>query len=264
MKEVKKLKESGESYDSIKASIAGNTSESTGYKKFVGKGTLDQRLRAVISYKRGMGTGSTDASTGYSSAELMELEGLDAEDEDEDEYLDDEERDVESQVLEILQQNKLNALKQTLDGNVPGIFTPTASETDSDSASASPESPDSSSLSSSSSSLPLSSDTDPSTSLSESQSQSQSQSQSIPSSTNNTLQELYTPKSSAWGLFERPKDISKTFGGGRVISREEIRAMDAAAEVRRQQEKEATKWMSESMQTETENKGKIQDALERG
>ena len=29
--------------------------------------------------------------------------------------------------------------------------------------------------------------------------------------------DLYTPKVSTWGLFERPRDISKAYGGGRVI-----------------------------------------------
>ena len=42
----------------------------------------------------------------------------------------------------------------------------------------------------------------------------------------NTFQEkTYTPsKSGSWGVFDRPADISKAYGGGRTISREVILA----------------------------------------
>ena len=37
-----------------------------------------------------------------------------------------------------------------------------------------------------------------------------------------TGEQLYTPARSSWGVFQRPKDISKTYGGGRVLTRAEM------------------------------------------
>ena len=38
---------------------------------------------------------------------------------------------------------------------------------------------------------------------------------------------VYKPKVSTWGVFERPPDISKTYGGGRTIKREELEDEEA-------------------------------------
>ena len=49
-------------------------------------------------------------------------------------------------------------------------------------------------------------------------------------------EDLYTPARSSWGVFQRPRDISKSYGGGRVITREEMRKMDAEMEAREKQQ----------------------------
>jgi len=40
---------------------------------------------------------------------------------------------------------------------------------------------------------------------------------------------VYKPKVSTWGVFERPPDISKTYGGGRTIKKEELEDEEAIA-----------------------------------
>ncbi|VVA32380.1 PREDICTED: cytochrome C oxidase subunit [Prunus dulcis] len=43
-----------------------------------------------------------------------------------------------------------------------------------------------------------------------------------PEQTQGDNSDLYKPKVSSWGVFPRPNDISKTFGGGRVIRPGEV------------------------------------------
>ncbi|VVA27737.1 PREDICTED: cytochrome C oxidase subunit [Prunus dulcis] len=43
-----------------------------------------------------------------------------------------------------------------------------------------------------------------------------------PEQTQGDNSDLYKPKVSSWGVFPRPNDISKTFGGGRVIRPREV------------------------------------------
>ena len=77
-------------------------------------------------------------------------------------------------------------------------------------------------------------------------------------------EDLYTPARMTWGVYKRPRDISKAFGGGRAITREEMDRMDAEAEEREKKtEKVKNDWMTATMKLENENKDKIKDSLER-
>ena len=77
-------------------------------------------------------------------------------------------------------------------------------------------------------------------------------------------EDLYTPARMTWGVYKRPRDISKAFGGGRAITREEMDRMDAEAEEREKKiEKDKNEWMTATMKLENENKDKIKDSLER-
>ena len=71
-------------------------------------------------------------------------------------------------------------------------------------------------------------------------------------------------KSGSWGLFERPADISKTYGGGRRITREEMRLMDEKYQL---QSVEKATWrrygLKKSQSVENDNEKKIKDALNR-
>ena len=73
---------------------------------------------------------------------------------------------------------------------------------------------------------------------------------------------LYKPKSSSWGVFERPADISKAYGGGRVLTKKEMDAMDEEWEMRQaNKEKAIEKWKTSSMKNELEHEAEISSAL---
>lgn len=77
-------------------------------------------------------------------------------------------------------------------------------------------------------------------------------------------EDLYTPARMTWGVYKRPRDISKAFGGGRAITREEMDRMDAEAEEREKTiEKAKNEWMTATMKLENENRDKIKDSLDR-
>lgn len=77
-------------------------------------------------------------------------------------------------------------------------------------------------------------------------------------------EDLYTPARMTWGVFKRPRDISKAYGGGRAITREEMDRMDAEAEEREKNvDKVKNEWMTATMKLENENKDKIKDSLDR-
>lgn len=229
-------------YEDVKRSIVNKTVNNGGYQRFVGKnkGTLDQRLRAIINYKNDK-LSADFASSGIPSTETSELNELEDDDDEEDEYTDDEEKIYESAVLDILKKSKLQEIQQkmaeavavtqatiglgnTLEGN----------ET-------------SSSLSANISIADATNDTN-----------TTAKTAALPED------ELYTPSRSSWGVFQRPKDISKTYGGGRVITKEEIKAMDAAYEETLKKQKATQFFLTEDMRREDENKEKIKDALARG
>eukprot|EP01041_Mallomonas_annulata_P000619 gene619-1195_t len=234
MKQFKKLKDEGASYESIKKNIA-NTSESGGYQRFVGKGNLDQRLRAVINYKRDV-TSERMSGNGITPMESEELDALDEYDEefdDDEELVDDEERLYESMVLDIIQKNKISQIQREFMFDNKNIVDTT--------------------------------DKEEVTNISQNNSISNNINEN--STTNSKIideSEMYTPKSSAWGVFQRPKDISKTYGGGRVITREEIIAMDIAFEEQKATQQKAEVYISDSMKVEKQNIVKINDALAKG
>ena len=70
MREIQKLKARGASSEEIANAVrngtfvgaAGAIMNKKGYQKFLGKGTLDQRLRAVVAYKRS--SIASDSGTG--------------------------------------------------------------------------------------------------------------------------------------------------------------------------------------------------------
>ena len=73
---------------------------------------------------------------------------------------------------------------------------------------------------------------------------------------------MYVPKRSSWGVFERPADISKTYGGGRVLSKDEMDAMDARFEQRQaRKDKAVEQWKTKGMKAELEHAGVIKAAL---
>ena len=86
-----------------------------GYQKFLGKGTLDQRLRAVVAYKRS--SIASDVASGESEltpSEQRELDAMmDSEEGDDDDIVEDDEEEMyESMVLKIIEDNKLSDLKR--------------------------------------------------------------------------------------------------------------------------------------------------------
>ena len=142
MKELMRLKNEGATYEELKtASINGTNSikwkekaalisldekskvsSSGGYKKYVGKkGSLDQRLRAIIAYKRSnVAIAEADAlgqSPGLTTEEEIELEQMMEDDEGDGELLldeDDEELQYESLILKAIETNKLAEVKRNL------------------------------------------------------------------------------------------------------------------------------------------------------
>ena len=53
---------------------------------------------------------------------------------------------------------------------------------------------------------------------------------------------VYKPKVATWGVFERPPDISKTYGGGRTIKKEELEDEAAIAQRRERVAKKLAKY----------------------
>ncbi len=211
--------------NSLNATISSDNN--LGYKKFLGKGTLDQRLRAIVSYKRTSAYTALDGDNVLTPQEEEELfECMDSDDGD-DNLIDtgDEDSIYESLVLKVIEQNKLSEVKRNfmLDKAERKDF-----------------------ILSDSTSPAISNITNGNTSSKDSS-------------------DLYTPARSTWGVFERPRDISRAYGGGRSISKEEMDAMDYEAE---QREKikigETQQFLSQTMKLEKENEKKIKDAINRG
>ena len=171
------------------------SSEEKGYRKFVGKGTLDQRLRAIISYKRENNAYIEESLQDMMSvSESQDLESVMEDDEDYDLPEDDIDLTYDREIQRILEMNALEEVKRNM------IQDPDAnSGSTEDSAEAPASSADVSSL--------------PPAAMTES---------SAVRKPEINESDYYTPKSSSWGLFPRPRDISKAYGGGRVITREEM------------------------------------------
>ena len=233
------LKEKAVNGSSVSSSIINDGSSKKSYQSLVGrKGlTLDQRLRSVIAYKRESISNGDDGS-GLTVAEEIELENMmesddddggnndNSDDDDNDEY--DEELLYETLILKAIENNKLNEVKKNIlmsqaisaakegkleEGNNPLISSRSDDDdldalledevVDGNSSSSSGGIPSSSSYTSKSSSLTTSTTT---ISIATSNSTSNSTSSLA-------TDDLYTPKVATWGLFSRPKDISKAYGG---------------------------------------------------
>jgi hypothetical protein len=249
MREIQKMKKQGTSDDDIAAAVKNGTfiglgkaiTNKKGYQKFLGKGSLDQRLRSVVNYKRSSVSDSTTGGGELTPSEQQELDAMmDSEegDDDDEELADDEEELYESLVLKIIEENKLNDLKRNfiLDKDAQKREAEEKLEEKLASVNVSAESANATSV--------MSSNT----------------------AANATVvdDDMYTPKSSAWGVFQRPKDISKKFGGGRVITRAEMNRMDEEYQEKQKSGQQAQKiYISEVARIEDENTVKIRDAISR-
>lgn len=267
MREIQKLKARGASSEEIANAVrngtfigaAGAIMNKKGYQKFLGKGTLDQRLRAVVAYKRS--SLASDPVTGESELTPSEQRELDAmmddDDGDDGDLLEDEEEELyESMVLKIIQENKLNDLKQNfvLDKDAQRE----AIDESKEALATSSEVNQLTNMTSAIDVLLASNDT--------------ATSDITDTSTNITGvaedpvddDDMYTPKSSAWGVFQRPRDVSKAFGGGRVITRAEMDRMDEeyAARVKSGQATQKL-YINDAAKLEDENADKINDAVSR-
>jgi hypothetical protein len=260
MKELLRIKNSGASYEELKtASINGTgeikwnekkalitspSSSNSGYKKFVGKkGNLDQRLRAVIAYKRSnFAVEDISKPSELTVEEENELENL-MENDEFDEEIDDEEKQFESLVLQAIENNKLAELKKNL-ALTNNIFDFSNST---------------------SSSLIEFSDKDLEKVANYSSTATAiSEGVVVGGQGETDGEDLYTPSRSSWGVFPRPRDISKKFGGGRVILKAEMERLEEERELARAKEdKEKLSALSDSQKREKENTSKIQEALAR-
>lgn len=230
MKEILRLKNEGASYDELKSAFnngtnskikwkeqaaLSSTTPTPGYQRFVGKkGSLDQRLRAVIAYKRSsLATAEASAigeSAGLTVEEEIELEQMmDSEEGDEDvELEEDEELQYESLILQAIERNKLNEVKMNM--AVDQRLESRDRYADKK-------------LEKSTANISIDEDLD-----------RQTGSNSSASTTNSSQEDLYTPARHSWGVFQRPRDISKSFGGGRTISKAEMDKLDEEFEMKQQ------------------------------
>lgn len=240
MKELLRLKTEGASYEDLKeASINGTTtnikwkeqaaltstsSSNNGYKKFVGKkGSLDQRLRAVISYKRtniaiseAVALGNAPALTTDEETELEEM--MESEDGDDDLEVDDEELQYESLILQAIEKNKLSEVKRNLamDLRLQNLerYNDKKSNVSSD----------------------VTTNND---NFGKSAFQDDKESSKVQKDDEKTNKEdLYTPIRHSWGVFQRPRDISKSYGGGRTISKAEMDKLDEDYELQQKKTKD--------------------------
>ena len=238
MKELQKLKSEGLTYKNAKLNSNVNVS-TDGYKKLVGrKGTLDQRLRAVIAYKRSNSMVSSVPGD-IIEEEDQELENLMESDEFDFELEEDDEDAIyEKLITEVIQESKLSEMQKNFE------IEQNSRQND---------------ISNSN--------------IEESNSQRVVNNQSYASpyfnasayKTNYVYSEIktYTPtKSGSWGVFERPADISRAYGGGRTISKDEMKKMDEEFE-RREMEEVVKKreFLTGALKIENENERKIKSAI---
>lgn len=296
MRDLVNAQKSGSGYDELKSlSINGTSIKNTNnfeedtrnakkksYQNLIGKKgvSLDQRLRSVIAYKRENIAINTDGSLSTTSSGLtvdeeIELENMmESEDDDDiDNEEDDEEAIYESLVLKAMETNKLNEIKNNI------LLSQTIAATKAEK------------LELESNNLLIDKDLNSSIDTNDSSTKMESSVRfskffgstnlnnsvidNIVNTSNikiNTISEkalaaredTYKPKVSTWGVFDRPKDISKAYGGGRVISKAEMDRMDEENEERQKLEnKENKQYLTQSMLLEKENETKIKDALNR-
>eukprot|EP01038_Epipyxis_sp_PR26KG_P013481 gene13481-18086_t len=265
LKELMKEKNNGASYEDMKElSINGTKSKSNDgnvspkwkkndtYQRYLGKGSLDQRLRAVIAYKRSTllsndnnpsilnDKNNDDNGNDLSEEEEMELNELMESDDDDEDYdnENDEEAEYEKLVLQAIENNKLNEVKRNL---IPlNNFKDNNNDVNKTNNLINNDNNNSNDIITSSSN------------------------QNITNQNNQSDLDMYTPARSTWGLFQRPRDISQAYGGGRVISREEMDRLDEEWEKKEKKKSDNVKvLLSGTMKLEYENEAKIKDALSR-
>lgn len=203
MRDFKRLQKEGANTEEIKEflqngtmrSVAGSSNRDTqqkGYQQYVGKkGNLEARLRAVIAYKRESISSQEVGEGELSKREESELEAMMNDDSDDDDELEENEEEyVDDEEAEyeslVISAIEANKLKE-LQRN---FLIDTNARNDDNSSKL--------------------------LSLPEDEVKYDA----------TTGEELYTPARSSWGVFQRPKDISKRFGGGRVITKAEMDKMD--------------------------------------
>lgn len=258
MRDLKRAQESGASYEELKSlsingTSTGSSSSSNGqprsYNNIRRSGNLDARLRSVIAYKRET-IAINDAGaekTGLTMEEEAELMRLMESEEGDDVYPgDDEEAEYEAAVLKAIEQNKLKEVKRNI------MIEQAVMEAKLEKLEKMQQK------------------------AQEEQDFANSNSTAAPASTNATTggsrrlpaiaeEDMYKPKVSTWGVFKRPKDISKAYGGGRAITREEMDRLDAEMEEQeRQRNTEQKQFLTASMRKEKEMEGTIREALAKG
>mmetsp|Transcript_11524 Transcript_11524/g.18888 ORF Transcript_11524/g.18888 Transcript_11524/m.18888 type:complete len:913 (-) Transcript_11524:6-2744(-) len=307
MRELKKLQQAGASYEELKeASVNGTASGyqvvGKSYQSIVGKGTLDQRLRAVIAYKRdSLATGGAldiKGESGLTAKEEIELEKMmetdDFDDDDEEDgsadMEDDEEALYESLITKAIEQGKLNEVKRNFmiqesinsaksdqqqdnispvgvdakDDTLDELSSPrrvigaattgagTGSIEDSTTYLSTNTTATTSSNATATGTPPAATSTGTSTVA--------AATTAVSEKVAAARKDVYKPKVSTWGVFERPKDISKAYGGGRVITKAEMDKMDEEMNARQQ---EKAQFLTAAQKLEKKNQGKIADSLSR-
>ena len=210
--------------DNINKTIAG------GYKKLVGKkGSLDQRLRNVIAYKRATIVADANVKNTFDDEnEEEELENLVNSIDGDDDYVDDEEVLYETLIQEILEKKKLAEIQRN-------FLVDKAAQKE------------------------LSSEN-----LEETNKKVNNNSNSTSSgnsNSNNNEDDLYTPARTSWGVFQRPRDITKAYGGGKVITKEQMRKQDEEYEELLLKKKSLEINYGASIKVEKENESKIRLTL---
>eukprot|EP01031_Cornospumella_fuschlensis_P036531 gene36531-44317_t len=209
MKELDRLRREGASYDELKAfsingSLANATFSSTNvdtvpggkkpsYERLLGKGSLDKRLRAIVAYKRASNSfeGSKEfLENSMTSREEDELAAMmDMEDENElsdgegsdSDEIDEEDEEAlyESMVLRAIERNKLEQVRQNIMGEEAAASSGYVSvRTDANTA--------------------------PSNITTASADESKEEAKE---------EDMYVPAVSTWGVYKRPRNITKAYGG---------------------------------------------------
>ena len=237
MRDIKKMKERGGAYEDYAEAKRNETMRQKGsYESLKGrKGTLDQRLRAVVAYKRtgtmDYGVSNDPIKQGPETNEYNDLyEMMECDEEDEDLNEDDEEYVYEKLITESMQESKLVELKKNLNA--------VSFQNDEN-------------CTQNSMTFERIEDDDGRILLKRKK------------GTNASMVPIHKPsKSGSWGVFERPADISRAYGGGRRITREEMRLMDEEYQLKSSEEAKTKSYaMKMSRNVENENEKRIREAL---
>eukprot|EP00981_Chlorochromonas_danica_P012048 scaffold4393_cov183-Ochromonas_danica.AAC.7 len=230
VKELIRLQKQGANYEELKAfSVNGTESKKkqAAYQHLLGKGrSLDQRLRAIVAYKRS--TNSMERSTSFVESTAMSRKEeemlekvVDEEGEDQGEAEDgeDEEAIFQNAVLQAMERAKLEEVRLNLDlANISYVSAP----------------------------IPPAASDDKRNEKSEKEEEEDED-------------DMYVPAVPTWGVYRRPRR-----GGGRVLSQEDMnqlgREMEAQAQLR---EQESNRQLATMTQLENEHKDAIENAIKR-